>query len=122
MGLVSKSRERVDVPYEKGEWIELQALSGFALESARRAKMQASIAMMQDVDLDRMKAFSGVSTVVQTPQDMYDHDELLRHSIVAWSYADTVNVGDLDARTRNWLVDLILDRNGFLETEAERKN
>ncbi len=124
MGLVSRIRERVDIPHEPGEWVELRPLSGPALEAAREAKVRASIAMMEGYDLDKLRGLNTGPTVQQAI-DMYHHAILLERSIVSWSYGDFValrDLDDLDVRTSNWLVGLILDRNGLLETEAERKN
>jgi hypothetical protein len=126
VALVSLSRDKVDVPHEPGEWLELQSLSGDALDAARRAKVKSSMSLMEGLDAERIKAMEAVhgsaAEVKPHPRDQYDHTTLLRRSITSWSYSDTVDVLDLDIKTSKWAIEVILDRNGLLEDEVERKN
>jgi hypothetical protein len=128
MALVSKTRDQQTIPHEPGEWMTFRPLSGTALAEAREVVVQSARDMIAGMNPETVRL--GIEQARQAPDrqrsvwDLYDHATLLRHAIVEWSYGppEEIDVEDLDARTSKWAVGYVLDANGLLETEEERKN
>ena len=119
MALVGREIERVEIPHEDGQWVELRALSGAELDEAERRNTRRVLEMVQGVDL------GSIPTTGQDPDERerrraaYEPETLIRHALVGWSYAepcDDEHKALLDAPTRAWLVEAILERNVRLES------
>ena len=112
MGLVTGRTKRIEP--SDGGWIDIRALSWVTMETARTRKFGqlAEVAKaLKDIPLPEQNGTK--------PDRMasYDLGTLLKHGIVAWSYADEVNVDDLDDATARWAARQILDHS--LPDEAE---
>jgi hypothetical protein len=127
--LASKIKRRVSVPHEPGEWFDIRALGGRALDEARRVRMLANFATLQAMGHDILTSMQTAAvddTVARADPDplaAYDVDTVLRSGITAWSYdakVNPANIGELDEQTREWAAREIVALCG--ETEAERKN
>ena len=124
MGLINASGFREDVPHEAGAWVAFRLLSFSALQEARVAKQRTGMAMMVGFDAEQLQGIqASVSEKAQRdPRNNYDVLSLLRDSIVGWSYSEAVNVDELDNRTAQWALDIIIERNGLDETTEAQKN
>jgi hypothetical protein len=98
MSLCSLTTRKLDIPHEKGEWIEVRPLSAKRLHAitieAKRAANEA--AQVDSIDTDA-EGFALSSM-------------LLREAVVSWSYdapVDSETVDDLDIVTTTWLVGAI---------------
>jgi|TARA_R110000824_G_scaffold132891_1_gene295454 hypothetical protein len=137
--LVSKIVEKLDVPHEEGQWIEIKNLSWKAMEEAVNNKQERDIGQVKRMGGDVFEAIMRSSnkddddkkpdegsekTVRGGTFESYDMETLLRKSIIAWSYdgKPTVErIQDLDARTAKWIAQEIYERNKP-DTEEESKN
>ena len=117
MALIDKSPKRFDIPHELGEWVELRLLSGAEMDSAQESATAKMMARMTDI----LSAMKSVPQTESKPDDSitarriaYDPTILLGHAVLAWSYGAEVNsetVGQLDAVTRDWLWETIVEEN-----------
>jgi len=119
MALVGRETERVEVPHEPGQWVELRALSGAELDQAERRNTRRVLEMVQGMDLVGITAPAQEADERERRQASYDPETLIKHAVVAWSYeqpCDDEHKTLLDAPTRTWLAEAILDRNVRLES------
>jgi hypothetical protein len=135
--LVSKIVEKIDIPHEEGQWVEIRSLSFTAMEEANDNKQERDLMQVKRMGGDVFEAIVRSSKKTETTSkdeeddpkkgvtlESYDKETLLRKAIVAWSYdgKPTVDrIRDLDARTANWLSREIYERNKP-DTEEESKN
>ena len=135
--LVSKIVEKVDIPHEEGQWIEIRNLSFTAMEEANDNKQERDLLQVKRMGGDVFEANVRSSNKKEKESkdeedsttkggsfESYDKETLLRKAIVGWSYdgKPTVErIRDLDARTANWLSREIYERNKP-DTEEESKN
>ena len=135
--LTSKVREKVELPHEPGQWIEIRQLSAQHLQEAREARAEFNLrAGRRFFEMLQMRKTAGLDEPtaepetpdedVPEPEDNpllnFDAFTLLKHGIVAWSYKEPVNVGniaDLDEETVELVARRIAPRP---RTEDERKN
>lgn len=121
--LVGTDTERIEIPHESGQWMEFKLLSGHELDEAEQAQTKRFLRMVAGMDagtLDAMRGMSGAQAGDVRP-DTYDKDKLVEYGVVGWSYdqpCGTAQKAKLDARTRNWAVDIILERNTRTEGEG----
>ncbi len=138
--LTSKVREKIELPHEPGQWIEIRQLSAQHFQEARETRAETNLrAGRRFFEMLQMRKVAGLDDVpvapVETPAETepapviesdplldFDAFTLLKYGIVAWSYPEPVNVGniaDLDEET----VDLIARRlTPRARNEEERKN
>ena len=127
--LVSKIIERLEIPHEKDEWVEIRNLSWTAMEEAVDTKQERDIGQVKRMGGDVFEAIMKSSSSRQENSDedtedekkprgatfeSYDMETLLRKSIVAWSYGVKVSLSaiqDLDAKTAKWLAREVYERN-----------
>ena len=137
--LVSKIVEKLDVPHEDGQWIEIKNLSWKAMEEAVSNKQERDIGQVKRMGGDVFEAIMRSSNKVEDEKidddgaekkgrgaafESYDMETLLRKAIIAWSYEGKPTVDriqDLDARTAKWIAREIYERNKP-DTEEEAKN
>lgn len=133
MAIVNKIPERVPIPHEPGEWIELVRLDYGDLKRAKSEKDLADFLRSQDL-MSRQDAEKAVAVRKLTKSireelgddgirkviggDFWDqHDEQTIFEIVvhAWSYTDgkpnPEDLTTLDPVTTDWLKQTILDMN-----------
>ena len=119
MGLIDTSKtEKLNHPYEKGEWVEVRPLLATELDGAKDAKIKRTMNLWGDSldtfkDMKPSKEEEDEDTLAKRVAE-YDPLTLLKHAVVAWSYDAPVeleSVERLDAVTRDWLIDQIVSRN-----------
>ncbi len=122
--LTSKVRERIELPHEPGEWIEIRQLSKYQLDEARERKAELNMAgSRRFIEFSVLrKQFEADTPPVEAPKPeteatdetpvtpepepdpliWLDDFTLLKYGVVAWSYPDKVsmeNIADLDEET-----------------------
>ena len=117
MALIDKSPKRFDIPHELGEWVELRLLSGSEMDKAQESATAKMMARMTEI-LSVMKSVPQTDTKaddsITARRIAYDPTILIEHALVSWSYSDEVSsdtIGQLDAVTRDWLWDTIVEKN-----------
>ena len=156
MGLVDTSKvDRLPVPHEEGEWIEVRALLATEMDEAKEVRMKRLMDMWEGnlpkvteekgtaIKPTVLKVLNDALGDVDVPPDMeqaintalaklpgeepeetlaqrvaqFDALTLLKYSVVSWSYDYPVKSGSLehvellDAVTRDWLLDQVVERN-----------
>ena len=137
--LVSKIVEKLDVPHEEGQWVEIKNLSWKAMEEAVNNKQERDIGQVKRMGGDVFEAIMRSTNKDEDKKDdegqpekkvrggtfeSYDMETLLRKAIISWSYdgkPTLERIQDLDARTAKWLARQIYERNKP-DTEEESKN
>ena len=132
--LVSKIVEKVDIPHEEGEWVELRQLSWTAMDEAVDAKQERDVGQVKRMGGDVFEAIMRSAKPKEdkdeekpkgrTGYEAYDPETLIRKSVVAWSYEGKVTldkIRDLDSKTADWLAREVYERNKP-PTEDESKN
>ena len=118
--LVTDKRTEWEIPHEPGQHMTFRPLSGSELDEAERAATKRILDMAQGLDLSKLSTTQDVSDR-DTRRTKYDADILIKYGVVDWSYqaeCDETTKRDLDARTRDWARDIILDMNVRLEGEV----
>jgi len=127
MALVTNVSRKVDIPHEKGEWMELKRLSWRQLEMAEEIQTDAVLKRMKSMGSDMMKALRdavGKGKEEQDPFKRYDMATVLEIGINKWSYDAEINkenIDTLDVETAEWAFREILSLNNP-RTEEETKN
>ena len=115
--MLAGRKERRDVPHEPEQWIEFRTLSGAQLDEAEEMQTQRSLAMVKGLDVSAVQAMSSQSSDQRREQaesQKYDKDTLVRFGVFAWSLGEPCtdeNKALLDAETRDWAVEQILEMN-----------
>lgn len=124
--LTSRSRMKLSIPNEPGQWVVIRRLSGCQLEEAeeaRTAKVRQQLVALGKDAIDALSAFATpdgraqVEAAAKDPANDYDWETVLRYGIVEWSYSDPVtaeDIADLDKATRDGAVHAILRHSGIL--------
>ena len=119
MGLIDTSQtEKLDHPYEPGEWVEIRPLLATEMDQAKDDKIKHTMNLWGD----SLDAFKDIKPSIEeddedTPAKRvqeYDPLTLLKNAVVNWSYDSPVgleHVERLDAVTRDWLVEVIVLQN-----------
>lgn len=119
MALTNKLTKHIDLTHEPGEWIEARMPSYAILDRARQTRQKRALALMADVDLEKLRGLAGDQE--REAGSEYDEQTILAACVVAWSYPEPVNaenVGELDEATAKAVLAVLLP----VETEADRKN
>lgn len=130
MGLKPKP-ERVSIPHESGEWMELRRLTWWEQDRARDAAQKAAAKLSREFGGDVVSAMQNVR-VEDTDEarekrrnspDAFDTEKVLGYGICGWSYDAEVSeetIRDLDAMTAEWAKFEILELSRE-RTDAEKK-
>ena len=114
MGLIQAGKKRLDVPDEKGQWIEVLPLTGPQLDEARTAKMAKLMELAGKVDVERLAArrVPGDAKPAK-PLDELDAATIVDAAVSAWSYGELQGKPSeqLDAPTFDWLAGQIAEMN-----------
>jgi len=119
MGLVNTSAiETLQVPHEPGEWVGIRSLLATEMDEAKEVRMKRVMDLWGD-SLPSMSAVSNQQSgeteeTLAQRVGQYDALTLLKYAVVSWSYEAPVGleqVERLDAITRDWLVEEIVQRN-----------
>lgn len=125
---------RLDVPDEEGEWFEVRLLSWKDLQACRRASEDKQKAHIRGMDPQLFLALAQIER--DTPQAVdqareankadvtldYDPEELVRRSVVGWSYQRHFQPSLMDKLTEPtfvWLYGAILAM--YRGDDAQRK-
>jgi hypothetical protein len=104
--------ERRDLPHEDGAWVEFQTISGRQIDEAQEVKTKRTMRLVEGLDISTLRA--AADTAKAEERDSYDADTLIKYAIVNCSECDQCTEESkqaLDAATRNWAVDVILEMN-----------
>ncbi len=119
MGLVDITKtDRLEVPDEAGQWIEVRSLLATEMDEARETRLTKIIARFAGEKLPDVTppAVEQEETLEQRAVG-YDALTLIKYAVVAWSYDVEVKPGKLehvellDIATRDWLVLQVVERN-----------
>lgn len=106
-----------EVPHEPGQKIEFRTLSGRELDEAEQEQTKRQMTLAKGWDAETIKTIRAQATdttVERASKDSYDKDTLIRYGIVAWSDdadCNEQNKALLDAATREWAIDVIVEMN-----------
>ena len=106
MVLTHKYTQRVDLPHEPGEWVQMRYPSYLHLQEARQARIKAAMESMAGLDdglFQRLaKAAPPSAAESEDPLLVYEWRTILGALIVSWSYAEEVTpetIAELDEDT-----------------------
>lgn len=121
--LTNRTSQRVEIPHEPGEWVELKPLSWTDLERARTARLKSVVETMRDAaEVIALLQGRTPDAVPDTdPLSPYDRATILKAGIVGWSYGaplDEENLASLDEETAVWIAQQLV----AARSEADRKN
>lgn len=117
MALVGKVTQRVAIPHETGEWMELRDLSWDTLQKARQRKSTQVLENMRAMGAEMLRELQQTDEGAvreQAEKDVlavYDQETVLRFGIAAWSYDAQVSpetIAQLDEDTAAWAARAIL--------------
>jgi len=109
--------ERLEIPHEPGQWIEIRQLSGHEVEEAGRRGLIANGELLEALPQRIVEAFmsrSGDQSGEREASRTWDTDYVLSCAITGWSYdiePSPASIGDLDAQTREWARARVVERN-----------
>lgn len=120
--------QRIELPHEPGQWVEVRALSGLQLDTSRDARLLKAVHLAREMGpalqapLADQETRAAVIEAARDPLNDYDRRALLHAGIIAWSYDAPVtldNIDDLDDETMTVVARALLPPQ---RTEADRKN
>lgn len=118
--LTKNQTDRVTIPHEPGQWVEVRKLSWRQLDEARERRSRSVMENLDALPSEMLRvlreqpaqeAANGVAPEQEDDASTYDHTTLLRHGVVAWSYEEPVNdemIADLDEATAAFFVEQVL--------------
>ena len=122
--LIGATTQRVDIPHEPGEWLELRMLSWLDLEEARAERQARALQLMRGLGADLVAQLQGVTQDGQADggQQELDRATVLRRGLVGWSYGpfSSEAIGQLDEATAAFAYQEILRLS--LPSEGDQKN
>jgi hypothetical protein len=102
--------ERLHVPDEPGQWIDVRQLGFVALQQVRDARQEKGLATARQLGPEFMQTANPndpeVKKQLANPLNNYDREALITESVVAWSYELEVtpeNIARMDEQTATWL-------------------
>ena len=137
--------DKLDIPHEPGEWIEIRKLSWKHLADARKGRQETVFATVRAMGGEVLNALPSrcskgcgeekhdgacpppaerADPSATDPTNEFDIETLLQSAIIAWSYEEPVSretVNDLNEPTTKWLAGEIVRLN-TAPSEGERKN
>ncbi len=137
--------DKREIPHEPGEWIEIRKLSWKQLANARKERQEAVFATVRAMGGEVLNSLPSrcskgcgeekhkgncpppeerADPSAADPTNEFDIATLLHVGIVAWSYEQAANVGnidELDDVTAKWAAAAIVAYN-TTPSEGERKN
>jgi len=119
MALVDVSKtEKLDIPHEPGEWIEVRPLLASEMDAARDARLKRLMGMWAGGDIPKTpERDEEREETPETRASGYNPETLLGYAVVGWSYDHDFTPGAqehielLDAGTRDWLHQELVERN-----------
>ena len=119
--LITDQKERLDIPHEPSEWLEIRPLPWRDLDRARSVNTDAAVERAGKLPAEVIRDARDEDR--QTPvENQYDQAVVLKAGIVGWSYemgfaADKTDF--LDATTADWAFKEILKRSTVTSAEGE---
>lgn len=114
MGLIQAGKKRLNVPGEKGQWIDVLPLTGPQLDEARTEKMAKVMALAGKLDMEALASRRVPGDAKPTkPLDELDAATIVDAAVSGWSYGDKPDRPSelLDAPTFDWLAEQIAEMN-----------
>lgn len=121
--------ERVEIPHEPNEWMELKRLNAKKLGKAREAKTLSAMELMKAAGPEFMAQARAAASetaaqraATSDPLDSFDAWKLCEYGIKGWSYDAEVtvaNIEDLDETTLHWASREILRLSGVEANPVE---
>lgn len=121
MAIIGLEVDRVDIPHEPGQWIEVRGLGWFDLEKCRQARMRQAVDSLKGIDVSLFRDLgddnSDKSTNKSNDDDDdtsdYDRMQTLKMGLAGWSYEipfEVANIERLDEATAVFAFNEILNR------------
>ncbi len=122
--------QRLEVPGQPGQWVEIRKLGWRALRDASDAASHAAFALVRDLGKAGMEAVQLVSSdqvdaYKRSATAAYDPGVLLRKAIIGWSLSEKPTpdeIDDLSEEVAVWLVEQIVALAKPPRDEATVKN
>jgi len=105
---------KLPIPHVPDAWIEVRTLSWKQIARAEEARTLSVLKHAKVMGPDIIAASferadrADVAKAANDPLNDYDHETLLKESIIGWSFADRPvtpeNIDALDEQTKEWLV------------------
>ena len=123
MAVVTNTGHKVYIPHEQSEadggphWVEIRNLSGSEMDEAQQVKSIRILEQMGhlwgELRHHAPKSDKATKDSLEVRRHSYDHDVLIKHAPLACSYGELPEQPGhvLDAITRDWLWDTIVDEN-----------
>lgn len=110
--LIGTSTRKIDLPHEKGQWIEVCDLPRKVIKESKRLNMVESMKSMKDFS-DIMQALMGKTPDpnVKETVESYDLDHILEYAVKGWSYdakVDKTSIALLDQKTAEYVANDLL--------------
>lgn len=123
MAIITDESMRYPIPHEPGQWVMLKQLNGAQMDVADQAQtakvMERLGPILKALGPDANQQ-SQAQAEAQDPDDIkvrragYDPETLIQYALDDWSYEQPMipeNIARLDAFTRDWLWDTIVEAN-----------
>lgn len=120
MAIITEATTRHEIPHEPGEWVALKKLTGSQMDEADQVNtanvMKRLAPIMKELDTAQAQrqADAQDKNDIKTRRSGYDPGVLIKYALAGWSYPEEPddNPADmLDAITRDWLWDTIIEEN-----------
>lgn len=108
--------ERLAIPHELGNWIEIRQLTGVEMDEASDVSTSRTLKQYKE-SLDAILGAGRDRQRDESQRDrkaLYDSRTLLNKAVTGWSYEAPVtpdNIELLDGATRDWIWEEIVNRN-----------
>lgn len=116
------SPERIPLPFDEGQWIQVRTLTGRQHEAAQEAHRAGYVTGDKWAGFFRAAAIDPTSEQVQRilsdPLTGYDRYTLVREGLAAWSYSAAINRKEPPAEEYDAIRDLKDDAIDFIAREV----
>ena len=129
--IVGSRTANLEIPHEKGNFIEIRELSGPELDNAQDIKSDKVMKKYGSIGaeaLASLRSTNGAEPIAQPeldPKDEYDKEYCITNAIVNWSGTNYDNIPcnnenklKLDKTTFDWIFAEIIKRNTLTEGES----
>lgn len=119
--LITDQKERLDIPHEPGEWLDIRPLTWRELDRARSAQTAIAMDNAGKLPLEIFQDARKEERKIPV-ENQYDRAVVIKAGIVGWSYTtgfSAEGTDKLDARTAEWAFKAILERSTIPSAEGE---
>ena len=123
MAIITDASDKYDIPHEPGEWVMLKRLSGAQMDEADHTNTTKVLErlgpILKTLGPEAQNMRDGQKKDedpddIKTRRSGYDPGILIKYALVGWSYEEEPDdnpANMLDAITRDWLWDTIVEAN-----------